>query len=160
MEPKRHQNRAQFLTSRKYLSKTVLEQSWSHLGAFLEPSSGAKTFKIHYVFLAFLQKPLLTKNASQEPSWTQLGATWGPKGSQKSPPKGTQEDQKWVPKTKQKQEAKKKQKKTEKDPPRTSIIPGPAVNGKRRLNLAPLGASWAPLGCLLGASSLAYLSFA
>ena len=45
IEPITDQNRSQFLTWKKALFKTVLEASWSQLGAFWAPSWGPKKQK-------------------------------------------------------------------------------------------------------------------
>ena len=49
--------------------------SWADLGWFLVPSWEAKTLNNHWFSFVFFQNSIFDKNASQEASWTELGAT-------------------------------------------------------------------------------------
>ena len=105
-------SRSKFDTKKDALRKPLgglLGRSWADLGASWDRPRPQNRAVVH-TGLVFLKIHFLSINASQEPSWTQLGATWEPKGSQKAPQKGTQDDQKRVPKTKQKKGAKKERK--------------------------------------------------
>ena len=101
MEPKSIPKRGRNLRAKKLPLVALLGRSWADLGASWDRPRPQNRAVVH-TGLVFLKIHFLSTNASQEPSWTQLGATWEPKGSQKAPQKGTQDDQKRVPKTKQK----------------------------------------------------------
>ena len=74
----------------------VLERSWSVFGAIW----GGKNLEKPLVFLCFFKICFFTKKASQEPSWTELGANFGAQeaqmGAQEAPKTGPKNDQKNV----------------------------------------------------------------
>ena len=75
----------------------VLGRSWSVFGAISE----SKNLEKPWVFLCFFSTfAFLQKNASQEPSWTELGTNFGAQeaqmGAQEAPKTGPKNDQKKV----------------------------------------------------------------